>query len=554
MKEIIMRTLSECYYFKKLEEDSPVQFTSLREKLRYFHPAFHSMTPEGLNARLTFLNQCVRPGDTLPIKGISDVSDLNARNTTFGPPPILVMRIGDFYHSKIIVRDVNITFDEGIWDLNPEGIGVQPMIANVTLQVNFIGGHGLKTPVERLQNALSSNFYANTEVYDPRATSTETTINGQDAAQFTKAFLEDLVRTPNLAVVADPKDSITAANKVKDGVYIGTLKDTTLNYAPLLDDAEGLFTQGNYYFSKLSDAYNNIIFLYEERLTSMMLSPKYRSVQNYTVQTNASPVTIQLLGEYKKGSELEVLSSDFKSKMVDKINTLNMSTVFGFNKDMTPGTLSRSEQILKPFVLSTISERIDSMSQFKSLKEATAIRNKLIVLLDKLNFIVGNNMDGKIVKDQYTGAQLTGFTSDMLYSKYSNVIDFIGKNQIEFSNDLDDSTYIFSKDTTMTDNDFSYFLSVLMKDETERILKLYAVDVVVFNDKVKANMRKRLGQFLSTNEPQKKFKFKFPIRKENNVLSFGFTDAALTQPQQAELKSVLTTSGVKTGTVLNYFR
>ena len=45
MKRIIMKTLSECHYFKKLEEDSPLQFKSLREKLKYFHPGFNSTTP-----------------------------------------------------------------------------------------------------------------------------------------------------------------------------------------------------------------------------------------------------------------------------------------------------------------------------------------------------------------------------------------------------------------------------------------------------------------------------------------------------------------------------
>jgi len=69
MKRIIMKTLSECFYFKQLEEKSPMVFTSLKEKLKYFHPGFHSTTPEGLNSRLTFLLQCVRPGDTIPIKG-----------------------------------------------------------------------------------------------------------------------------------------------------------------------------------------------------------------------------------------------------------------------------------------------------------------------------------------------------------------------------------------------------------------------------------------------------------------------------------------------------
>ena len=92
----------------------PIQeelLNELKEKLKYFHPAFHSTTPEGLNARLTFLNQCVRPGDTVPIKGISDESDLAARNTTFGPPPICVLRIGDFYNCKIIPDGVSFTYD-----------------------------------------------------------------------------------------------------------------------------------------------------------------------------------------------------------------------------------------------------------------------------------------------------------------------------------------------------------------------------------------------------------------------------------------------------------
>ena len=89
-------------------------FDKLTEKLKYFHPGFHSTTPEGLNSRLTFMLQCVRPGDTIPIKGVAEDTDVNARNTSFGPPPVCVLRIGDFYHSKIIIRDVNIASGNNI--------------------------------------------------------------------------------------------------------------------------------------------------------------------------------------------------------------------------------------------------------------------------------------------------------------------------------------------------------------------------------------------------------------------------------------------------------
>jgi hypothetical protein len=454
------------------------------------------------------------------------------------------MRVGDFYHSKIIIRDVNIDFEDNLWDLNPEGIGVQPMIANVTLQVSFIGGHGLEKPVERLQNALSSNFYANTEMYDPRSTATE------DRSKFTKEFLENLVKDYVPAPKANPKDSVTSANKVKEGEYIGKLNGTSLDYGQLVAD---LYTQGGYYFSKLSDAYNNMILLYEERMLSMMLSPTYRSIEDYTVQTNGSPLTIQLLGEYRKNYELEVLVGDFKAKMVDKINTSNISTIFGFDKDMTAGTLSRSEQIIKPYVLQSVGDMIDAMNS-KSLKEAVTTRNKMITILDKLNFINENNLDGKIVKNEYFGATLSGFTSDDLYPKYSNIVEYIRDNQIKFSEDLDDTTYIFSRSTTMTDNDFSYFLSVLLKNDKETIIKQYGKDKTLFNDRVIEDMRKRLDRFLSSNNPSKDFKFKFPVRKENNVISFNFTDTTLNQAQQTQLQSVLTTRGVKTTTVLNYFR
>ena len=53
--------------------------------------------------------------------------------------------------------------------MNHEGIGVMPMMADITLNFHFIGGSNLSGPIARLQNALSFNYYANSEVYDDRA-------------------------------------------------------------------------------------------------------------------------------------------------------------------------------------------------------------------------------------------------------------------------------------------------------------------------------------------------------------------------------------------------
>jgi hypothetical protein len=165
-QRIINKMITECDYFELLKADTPFVYDSLKQKLKYFQPAFHAITPEGLNARLTFLQQCLRPGETIRRKPGEDFCD--ASNTAFGKPPICVLRIGDFYHTKIVIDNLNITYDPLVWDLNPEGIGAQPMIANIQLSFKYIGGSGLRKYVDELQNALSFNFYANTDVYDDR--------------------------------------------------------------------------------------------------------------------------------------------------------------------------------------------------------------------------------------------------------------------------------------------------------------------------------------------------------------------------------------------------
>lgn len=175
-KRIVRALISECDYFETIKQETPMVYDNLKQKLKFFQPAFHSTTPEGLNSRLTFLQQCLRAGDTIPTVrprdgGGQDLEYNNAINTAFGAPPVLILRVGDFYHTKIIPTNLSLTF-EGL-DINPEGIGIQPMIANVSMSFNFVGGQGLQNAIDKLQNALSFNFYANTEMWDERADPTD---------------------------------------------------------------------------------------------------------------------------------------------------------------------------------------------------------------------------------------------------------------------------------------------------------------------------------------------------------------------------------------------
>jgi len=160
--------IDESAYFDFIDENYPNYFKTISEKIKYFNPTFHSITPEGLNSRLTFLNQCLRQGPSIYDKG----DDIRPQNLSFGRPPICILRIGDFYYTKIAIQSLSVSYDAGggiKYDLNPEGIGVQPMIATVQMSIDLIGGQSLNGPINRLQNAVSFNYYANTEIYDPRS-------------------------------------------------------------------------------------------------------------------------------------------------------------------------------------------------------------------------------------------------------------------------------------------------------------------------------------------------------------------------------------------------
>jgi len=466
MKRIIMKTLSECHYFKKLEEDSPLQFSSLREKLKYFHPAFHSTTPEGLNSRLTFLLQCLRPGDTIPI--INKKLDKTARNTSFGPPPICVLRVGDFYHSKVIIKDINISYDDSPWDMNPEGIGMQPMIASVTLQLSFIGGQGLETPVNKLQNALSSNFFANTEIYDERAQATNTMIDGKPAEQFTQEFIDKLTKKPEYELIND-----LVGNKVNviTGKYMGNPSGTDMDYTELLYGEEGLLNVASNYKTMLDSVFYDLQTKFGDNFMKLIFSNEYRTnnkIEVITMEGDANPRQIEIWGLSDKGKELSTLIKNIRPTINEAIKQTDLTRdIFNFWK--TPSAnidaCPESDDILKNDLLpKIIDSNFDSILNNNGLKWLEESRDKLIGIIDKLNFIVNYGHDGKIEDDKYKQANLNGFSGSQFYDIYKDTIDFLDNTNTKLKEKLDSIPVQISFDTP-DENMLSIFLETeVMKD------------------------------------------------------------------------------------------
>ena len=409
--KVLMKLVTECDYFDMIQEENEFIYDSLKQKFKFFHPAFHAITPEGLNSRLTFLNQCVRPGATIPTvvdKNGTLNRSVDAKNTSFGAPPICVLRFGDFYHTKIAIDNVAFTYDENLLDLNPEGIGVQPMIATVSLSFKFIGGQGLKEPVTQLQNALSFNFFGNTEMYDDRAVLTVTDDDPDEQAWI--AENSDLINNTGLenpegtADETDERD--TSAN---DGITIG---DRTNSYGGMTGQT-GTINYKNNWNDLNSAAYeyisstNNDLFKYVSSQNyaglHIFFSEKQMFEGEYTVATSTGPIGTSgnLIGT-SKGWEIRLkeLKDTYKSKIEAGTTYIQTSA-----NNLTTG----QENDLKTFLLEQLETSIDEYNyQFTQLDlDLKASTLKYVKNINALNIINGGG-DGYGENGKWTVLKLSG--------------------------------------------------------------------------------------------------------------------------------------------------
>ena len=362
-KKILRNLFTECDYFQVIKETDPMIYDTIKDKIKFFSPAFHSMTPEGLNARLTFLQQCMRPGQTIPVIGPDGRPKYNdALNTSFGAPPILVLRVGDFYHTKIVPTSLGISYEPLLLDMNPEGIGVQPMLAKISLGFNIIGGMGIKEPVQELQNALSFNYYANTEIYDERATPTE------DTSKLDKYVVEKITNGLPPATTSQ-QGQINSVQPKKGGSTIGVIANTTdMDYTPLLTSLQGGLRG---YFSTYYDSLKKISTDYNYGVLQLYLKNRSYVKGDVSVYTNDKKATT-LFGKNNK-------FQDFVENLITKVK-----------QDIDEGTSP---------IIKTLIERGQGLTG----KEKREIQDKLKTLATQRQTAildVLNNNTANIIKNQ----------------------------------------------------------------------------------------------------------------------------------------------------------
>jgi len=385
-KKLFRQLFSECTYFQMIQESDPIVYNGIKEKLKHFHPAFHSITPEGLNSRLTFLNQCMAPGDTIPtainVGGNVSLAYNDVYNSAFGAPPILVLRVGDFFHTKIVPETLTLKYSDAKFDLNPEGIGVQPMIAEVTLGFKFIGGHGLAEPVARLNNALSFNWYANTEIYDERATETDDFTSRLD-----KNVLDDIdLNSVGILKQGDDKDTNDSGNPI--GTVENTYFDPNTNQTVgFINYKEKMNTMLKNSKELLSNIKNALFDISDLRWGGLIYFTADREYFSGKVDLLGTPSPTEIFGQSTKYQEkVEKLFQDAKQDIDNDQNPIFANFQFTNLKEVDRKKVKRKLKskldIIKDNWISRFTEQNNTIVQGQS---------PYVQIMDQMNFILSNN-------------------------------------------------------------------------------------------------------------------------------------------------------------------
>ena len=424
-KKILRQLLSECDYFEVIKEENPFVYDTIKEKIKYFSPSFHSMTPEGLNSRLVFLNQCMRPGETIPVIGPDNQPVYNdAVNTSFGAPPILVLRIGDFYNTKIVPTSLSIQYEPLIFDLNPEGIGVQPMIANVSLSFNFIGGSGLSGPIERLQNAISFNYFGNTEIYDERAVPTEDT--SKIDKELEKSILDgETPTTVNNIPNQQQNDGGSTIGDIITNIPSGSGQTGEISYQKIMDS---LYDNTSEYFQTIVNQmekinsignYGVVLLVGESRSEDSKSLPVY-NISSSTVDIYGNPSNYEFL--------FDSLFNICKNEVDSELNPIISEFVTEY-LEVYPDSIGTLKENLKNY-LNLLQPNFSS--QFgNTIQELQIYQQDFYQIMRKVS-LVSQSVDGKLLTGNVPRVYNLSGTPTPINIEDSNITDTLEEVQKDF--------------------------------------------------------------------------------------------------------------------------
>jgi hypothetical protein len=322
-----------------------------------------------------------------------------------------------------VPTSLSFSYDNSILDLNPEGIGVQPMIVKVTMNFNIIGGMGLAKPVEQLQNALSFNYYANTEIYDERATFTE------DTSALDKEIVDKIVGSQSPATTNNvnnviPNNGGNTIGTIITNIPIPSGQTGETSYQAIMDT---LLKETTNYFNLVVNKLESINNTYNYGVVQLLDSDR-GDIKLPINNPNKNPIPeIEIYGKPKFEpiiqKSFELLLSDIDNDLNPIIRELNKV----FKNENSP--ISQVKENLKKYIKNLESDFSNGIAT--TIQELVAGQDVFTKVIEKVNIVIGttdnpeNGLDGKILE---TGVprlyRVTGTPQNTGTTKTEMIFDF----------------------------------------------------------------------------------------------------------------------------------
>jgi hypothetical protein len=397
--------------------------------------------------------------------------------------------------------------------MNPEGIGIQPMIANVNLSFDMIGGMGLARPVEQLQNALSFNFYANTEIYDERATWTEDT-----SALDAKLVQSILDAQPPVTVNNVQNDIVNdGGNTIGDiltNIPVTSGQTGEITYMTIMDK---ILDSTQEYYTNILNQSDSIVKSYNYGVWQLITQDRLYTSGEITL--NSSSVLAPIYGkpegvETKVDSLFTTFISDINADNPTNKNYI-ISRLVGFK--FTDATIQRVKTNMNQYINTLKGDY--SSGLFTKIQEIVVLEQNMVQIIRKIN-LVTTKTDGKIldtgVPRVYTisGTTEVNTASTGVLDTYQELCDdyrLVGVRLDEF-NLLMDAEKIITTVTNPYDGP-GQFDPISKQFETASVedKRQFMVMAQIFNDKNK------LTQFINTIISGELKNDNKLVRKFNNI-------------------------------------
>jgi hypothetical protein len=318
----------------------------------------------------------------------------------------------------------------------------------------------------------------------------------------------------------------------------------------------------------------------------LIFSNDYRTNNKIEVMTmggDANPRQIEVWGLSDSGKELSTLIKNIRPTINEAIKQTDLTRdIFNFWK--TPSAnidaCPESDAILKNNLLpKIIDDNFDSILTNNGLKSLEEARNKLIGIIDKLNFVVYYEHDGKIDDAKYKQANLDGFSGSELYNIYNSTIDFLDNTntklkekldsipvQISFDTPDEDMLSIFSEPEVMKD-----FIFHMIRYKKDYIIDYYNSDKGQVTDTLLEEMQEAesYGQYVSDwfnlnnyiddqilKSKTLSFGLTFPYRINTNPVSYPITseDELIDDYEGKLLNKIFINKPYLNPNTLNYYK